>query len=199
MDPVGFGITEADELIETPTPQGSLPPRGPALLMPFVRDVDTTESFGLPYINDQPHPPVPIVVIGHFDDPRAAECPPTSRQACLDRMVIDEIVEFKPRAVLTASPSTATVREIPIMTVGEVLAMRASDDPVAGPVTVRGFWSFLGIGHSCSAPAAPPGELEIRCHDGEFGITERNEPIMSLTVDLANHPDLVAGIDSVRG
>lgn len=41
-------------------------------------------------------PPVPIIVIGHFDDPLADQCRPAARQLCLDRFMIDEIVEFDP-------------------------------------------------------------------------------------------------------
>jgi hypothetical protein len=44
-------------------------------------------------------------------------------------------------------------------------------------VPLRGFWSALGLAHSCAAPDGNPGELEIYCHENEFGITELNEPI----------------------
>ncbi len=49
---------------------------------------------------------VPIVVVGHFDDPLAGECRPSTRPECLDRFVIDRIVEFDPASAPdpTAAP-----------------------------------------------------------------------------------------------
>jgi hypothetical protein len=51
------------------------------------------------------HAPVPIVVVGHFDDPLAAECRPEARQLCLDRLVVDKIAYFA--ADVTATPTAA--------------------------------------------------------------------------------------------
>lgn len=36
--------------------------------------------------------PVPVVLIGHFGDPRAAACPPELRQTCFDRFVAERVV-----------------------------------------------------------------------------------------------------------
>jgi len=49
--------------------------------------------------------PVPIVVVGHFDDPKADECRPAMRTRCQDRFVIDRIVEFDPKAAPSPTPS----------------------------------------------------------------------------------------------
>lgn len=107
-----FGITERDEPIATLTEDADgtrlVRTDGPALT-PFVEEALTERLFDLPNINGQPYLPVPIVVVGHFDDPRAADCRPESRQRCRDRLVLDEIVEFRPEAVptpgITPSPT----------------------------------------------------------------------------------------------
>jgi hypothetical protein len=39
--------------------------------------------------------------------------------------------------------------------------------------------------HSCTPPRATPGDLEIYCHDGEFGIVETNDPIAQYSFDGA--------------
>jgi hypothetical protein len=49
--------------------------------------------------------PVPIVVVGHFDDPKAAECRAEARQLCLDRFVIDRVVMYDPASVPAPTPS----------------------------------------------------------------------------------------------
>jgi len=98
-----FGITERDEPFGTVTEiRNETHYRrtdGPALT-PFV-DEALAERLDLPRINGQRHPQVPIVVVGHFDDRRAADCRPEFRQRCRDRLVLDEIVEFRPEAVPT--------------------------------------------------------------------------------------------------
>jgi hypothetical protein len=38
--------------------------------------------------------PEPITAIGHFDDPRAAQCRAIARKLCLDRFVMDRIVSL---------------------------------------------------------------------------------------------------------
>jgi hypothetical protein len=63
------------------------------------------DLFNLPYVNGQRFPPVPIVVVGHFDDPRAVDCRPEAVQLCKDRLVIDRIVSFDPGVVPTPAPS----------------------------------------------------------------------------------------------
>jgi hypothetical protein len=77
---------------------------------PFVDEAGANPLFPLAYPNGQPpDPTVSIVVVGHFDDPRAEDCEPEFRQLCRDRFVLDEIVESHPEAVptpgITPSPS----------------------------------------------------------------------------------------------
>ena len=64
------------------------------------------------------------------------------------------------------------------MTVSEALAAHAAGTLPGGKATIRGFWTNGSIRHSCVVPLKQPGELEIYCHDGESGVTERNEPII---------------------
>jgi hypothetical protein len=104
-----FGITERDEPIGTLTVDGRfVPHEGPALT-PYVEEALAQRLFTLPYVNGQYFHPVPIVVVGHFDDPRADLCQPEARERCRDRFVIDQVVEFDPHAVptpgVTPSPS----------------------------------------------------------------------------------------------
>lgn len=87
----------------------------------------------------------------------------------------------------TPSPSTGSLPAIvddgPAHTVGELLTMRADGQAEGGPFTLRGYWTDRSFGHSCTAPIAQPGELEVRCHDGEWGITELDEEILSVDLD----------------
>jgi hypothetical protein len=100
-----YGITELNEPIGTLTVDSRfLPPTGPALT-PWVSEDLAPPLFQLPYINNQAYPPVPIVAIGHIDDPRASECREQARQVCLDRFVIDQIVSFDPTSVPAPTPS----------------------------------------------------------------------------------------------
>jgi hypothetical protein len=100
-----YGITQLDEPILTSTPDhGSLPATGPALT-PWIPDGIDARLFGLPIVNGQQYTPVPIVVIGHIDDPRASECAADQRQVCLDRFVIDQLVSFDPTSVPAPTPT----------------------------------------------------------------------------------------------
>jgi len=38
-------------------------------------------------------PPLPILFVGHFNDPRAAQCRPVAQQRCLDRLVVERLVQ----------------------------------------------------------------------------------------------------------
>lgn len=134
-----FGITERNEPIGTLTVDSRfLPPEGPALT-PFVDEALAEPLFTLPYIHGQPYPPVPIVVIGHFDDPRTADCQPEARQLCRDRLVIDQIVEFEPQAIptpgISPSPSPFPFDDPP--------AARFSRADCAGDVP----YTFVGWGY----------------------------------------------------
>lgn len=102
-----FGITELDEHIEVMDQHGYTTPGTGPWLTPFVNgDVAGAQAlFSLPYINGQLFTPVPIVVVGHFDDPRAADCRPKARQLCKERFVIDRIVTFDPGSMPTPGPT----------------------------------------------------------------------------------------------
>lgn len=100
------GITENNEPVLTFI-DGShrlMPAAGPHLT-PWMPEAFARELYSLPIVNGVAHPPVPIVVIGHFDDPRADACQPEARQRCLDRLVIDEIVSFDPASVPPPTPT----------------------------------------------------------------------------------------------
>ena len=103
-----YGITEVDEPARVLGPPGLyfFAPVGPHLT-PFVSKDLSGPLFKQQYINGQPFPPVPIVVIGHFDDPRASKCRPSSVKICRDRLVVDRIVEFDPTAVPTPGVTPA--------------------------------------------------------------------------------------------
>jgi hypothetical protein len=79
--------------------------------------------------------------------------------------------------VLAGSPPPTNVDGLRVMTVTEVLFQRASGGLRNQPVAVGGYWSNGSVGHMCTVSFAQPGELELPCVDGEFGITELNEPI----------------------
>jgi hypothetical protein len=81
------------------------------------------------------------------------------------------------------SPTQQVVDGLPVYTVSELLAGRSTGDLEGGPYALTGYWTNRVIMHSCAPPNSPPGELQVRCHDGEWGITEANEPIGDLTVD----------------
>ena len=102
-----FGITELDEPIEVVDAQGYVtPPSGPHLTPWFDSHIPgVDELFLLPIINGQRYPPVPIVVVGHFDDPLAAQCRPEERKLCQDRLVVDRIVSFDAGSVATPAPT----------------------------------------------------------------------------------------------
>ena len=97
-----FGITENNEPIGTLTVDSRwIPATGPAIT-PYIDNEELAQRlFTLPTIHGQPYPPVPIVVRGHVDDHRAADCQPDARDRCRDRLVIDEILEFDPNTVPT--------------------------------------------------------------------------------------------------
>jgi hypothetical protein len=98
-----FGITERYEAILEYAPGfRAFPAEGPALT-PWIAEVLWPRLI-VPQTADGFYPPVPIVVVGHFDDPRAADCRPRAQQLCRDRFVVDEIVDFDPLSVPPATP-----------------------------------------------------------------------------------------------
>jgi len=108
-----WGITERNEAIKdltirrqgNTTAIGGPPAAGPHLTPWLPSIAEMQPLFGLPHVNDQYWPPVPILVIGHFDDPKAADCRKSAQQLCLDRFVIDQVVVFEPDSVPAPTPS----------------------------------------------------------------------------------------------
>jgi hypothetical protein len=100
-----YGITEQDEpmfVVDFGSGLVTYTAKGPHLTPWIPNGLDGADAlFGLPIINGQQYPPVPIVVVGHFDDPQAAQCNPAKRQLCLDRLVLEQIVSFEPASVAT--------------------------------------------------------------------------------------------------
>src|SRR5580765_7624874 len=88
-----FGISELDEPIVVISKHGfATEGSGPWLTPYLTGDVaGAADLFNLPTINGQRFPPVPIVVVGHFNDPRAVKCRPIARKLCRDRLVVDRI------------------------------------------------------------------------------------------------------------
>jgi hypothetical protein len=106
-----YGITELNEPMLTAYVSGLGEPSatlasGPNLTPWVASPQDHDRLWALP---TAAWTPVPIVVVGHFDDPLSEKCRPEARQKCVDRFVIDRIVAFEPSAVPapeTAAPPT---------------------------------------------------------------------------------------------
>jgi hypothetical protein len=78
------------------------------------------------------------------------------------------------------SPTAAEA--LRVMTVSEALAAHSGGQLADERAAVRGWWSNGSFGHACAPPIEPVGELELYCHDGEYGITERDEQIFVVDV-----------------
>lgn len=89
-----------------------------------------------------------------------------------------------PAGPIGSSLSATSSETAPVYTISALLDARAAGKLGSESVLVGGYWSERILGHSCAGPADPPGELEIYCHDGEWGITEQAEPIVTVTPDL---------------
>jgi hypothetical protein len=90
-----FGITDAREPIRVSNREGFVLSEAADALTPyFDDDVAPADIWRTGVVIAPDFEPVPIVVIGHFDDPRADECRPVARQLCRDRLVVDRIAEF---------------------------------------------------------------------------------------------------------
>jgi hypothetical protein len=122
------------------------------------------------------HPRRPLLLLG------VAAVVAAGSLALASGSLIDRTAPVDPyRSVLSAGPSfPAEVDGHHVYTVSELISERAAGRVHDGPIALAGYWSYLGLMHSCAAPDAPTGELEIYCHDGEYGITEQNEPAMVL-------------------
>jgi hypothetical protein len=99
-----FGITEGAEPILTLTPDFDVIPATGPYLTPWMPDA-IVEQLVLQPVGDFSLPPTPIVVVGHFDDPRAADCRLEARQLCRDRLVIDSILSFQPPVAPARNPA----------------------------------------------------------------------------------------------
>jgi hypothetical protein len=111
------GITEDNEPIWKTDSFGDVTvAAGPHLYPAFSPSAGShPELYNLPVINGQQYPPVPIVIVGHFNDAGSSLCLPDVRQTCLDRLVIDRIVSFDPGLVPTpgVSPTPLPVDTAP--------------------------------------------------------------------------------------
>jgi hypothetical protein len=96
-----WGVTERDEPIgELTVDSRWIPATGPHLT-PFLSNELAYLLIQPVEIDGQRERPVPIVVIGHFDDDRVKDCQPAQAKLCADRFVIDRIVDYRPGAVPT--------------------------------------------------------------------------------------------------
>jgi hypothetical protein len=83
-------------------------------------------------------------------------------------------------SVFPVAPSMPeSVDGLPVMTVSAILDARSRGGLKGVSVALRGYWSDRTTGHSCVPPVGNPGALEYGCHDLEYGITERREPIFT--------------------
>lgn len=99
-----YGITERNEAIVQYTHEYRMmfPTEGPHLTPWMPEDIAQVLLGGLMEFE---FPPVPIVVTGHFDDPRAADCNESRQQICRERFVIDQVLAFDPSSVPPATPA----------------------------------------------------------------------------------------------
>jgi hypothetical protein len=131
-----YGITEGEEPIlvyNLQTGEHLYGAQGPHLT-PYLNDLDVNDPvasvmFGLPIINGQRYPPVPVVVVGHFDDPRAADCRTSARQLCLDRLVVERVTMFDPSTVPTPGVTPTPTPFVPLVDPPFDASACASDVP----------------------------------------------------------------------
>lgn len=79
-----------------PNSSGGGPPDGPAI-HPMFFEVAAPPTRPMPEEGDSI--PTAVVLVGHFDDARAADCRPDVRQTCLDRFVVEWIPWLEPALV----------------------------------------------------------------------------------------------------
>jgi hypothetical protein len=140
-----FGITELAEPVLVRHSVGNMTyteagTKGPKLT-PYVPEAIYPQLQLPEDVNGQPYPPVPIVVVGHFDDPGVADCRPEARQICKDRFVIDRLVTLaldavpSPGVTPVPTPYQPSPSEIPPFTATSCFA-GSSGNPAA--------FSFVG-------------------------------------------------------
>jgi hypothetical protein len=57
--------------------------------------------------------PVSVTIIGHFDDPLAADCPPDADPPCADRFVVDDVIAFDAPAAASAAAAAPSGSPFP--------------------------------------------------------------------------------------
>jgi hypothetical protein len=97
-----YGINERNEPLWI---DDERPSAGP-VIQPFIDgDVMRVHLLEQTYANGQWYPPIPIVVAGHVNDPRTAECAAGRRHVCRDRFVITGLLEFDLASVPAPLPT----------------------------------------------------------------------------------------------
>jgi hypothetical protein len=98
-----WGITEVDEpMTSIDLRSGQVTHAAGAHLTPYVDNAVREVLSNSPGIREDDRfatvTPVPVELIGHFDDPQAADCRPRAVALCRDRLVIDRLVSFGQRS-----------------------------------------------------------------------------------------------------
>jgi hypothetical protein len=154
-----FGITERDEqIMELVHPNtGQVRAAVGPHLTPYLPNAAWVAPLytEIAPVHGQPYPPVPILVVGHVDDPRAAECRPEARKLCEDRFVVDELVSFDPAAIptpgITPTPTPFPFDSPPALTL-DVATCAAEvgthDFSFVGWMSAAGLTEQIGSGRS---------------------------------------------------
>jgi hypothetical protein len=104
------------------------PPKGPAfhLSLRLVPSDGLVNPAGPAGNGATSPPPVKVVLVGHFDDRRAAPCPtdPAPETPCADTFVVDRVAAIRgvaqPVTTRPAAPSQANAIEQPVSTADEI-------------------------------------------------------------------------------
>ncbi len=174
-----FGITELNERIMTYHTGSRITLGVGPHLTPYMSDDIAKVLFDQPLEFGPNYPPVPIVVIGHFDDPRSADCQPEALQLCRDRLVIDRIAVFDRSAV-----------QLPPPTLGPT-PFASGEEPAAllGPEDCYGDVDYSFVGWTTKAAL---GFDEEGQHENVYAMVTRR-PCRSLTGQDPTGPRLACG------
>jgi hypothetical protein len=88
-----FGITEQNEPILVVDNGTFRAASGPHLSPWFPRKFDEV-LFSAGSVGRTQDAPIPVKLLGHFDDPRAESCRVVAREACANRFVVDDVLAF---------------------------------------------------------------------------------------------------------
>ena len=91
----------------------------------------------------------------------------------------------------SSTPSLGSGDVSPTRTVSEVLAARVAGTLHGETVTIRGFWSARPVmAHTCSTYPGKSliGLEQVSCHEGEYGITELDELILTAASPQPTQP-----------